>query len=238
MNTWNSIFLISILLIIVIISSILNNNESFEGEMQEEESKQYEIINKLREDLKKSEEALLAEDSNSTEDKAAFEAKKKTMEDKIREINEEMRRLLTGGQWRVYNPDNSARSSRWGAWRHDYNHNRGQLNSPQAWSAPSRARHHHYEIRLPNKNTPISGFWMQGRKDYYQYIRQVRVWYYNNNHWHFLGYFNSRWNRSWGQRNWWHYTSFGKIIYADKLHFRPEHWHSYPSMRIGLRIKQ
>ena len=148
-----------------------------------------------------------------------------------------------------YNPPNNMRSGRGWAWATDNNHNRGWLDSPQAWS--SRGRHWRaqrnwpYEIRLPTNKGKITvhGYWLQGRKDSYQYVRELRYWSHHNNNktgnssWSYHGHTRSMWRRSWNQRNHKYYKKFKTpIVGANKLHFRPWHWHRHASMRIGLHI--
>lgn len=149
--------------------------------------------------------------------------------------------MVTKNNFRIYNPSNNSRSPDNNAYGRNNNqrkaHNRGQLNSPQAWSAKTPSINHSYEIILSTP-TPIVGFITQGRKDSQQSITKLKVSFFNNdkNERH-IGTFKltvPRQTRA--DRDEYEYVIFNEPVILTKIKFIPLEWKNHPSFRVGLLV--
>lgn len=147
--------------------------------------------------------------------------------------------MLTKKNFQIFNPPNANRSPNSNAWGRNENqrkaHNRGQLNSPQAWSARSLSKNHSYEIKL-SQPTTIDGFVTQGRRDSQQSITKLKVSYFNDDqNERPIGTFRltaPRQTRA--DREEYEYVIFNEPVILTKIKFNPIHWINHPSFRVGL----
>ena len=143
----------------------------------------------------------------------------------------------------LYNPNNTKRSPDANAWGTSPEvrkaSNRGQLNSPQAWSARHKNTNQYYDITLDGKQS-VAGIVTQGRQDTRQYVTKLKVSYFNNDKIErnsgIITLHKSRQTKN--LRNELEFSVFNSPVDATKIRIRPLAWKNHPSLRIGILINK
>jgi len=147
--------------------------------------------------------------------------------------------MLTRNNFKLINPPKQNRSPDSNAWgrnkKQRETHNRGEINSLQAWSARSPKKGHYYEIRL-NNPTDIAGIITQGRKNYIQSVSKIKITYFNNdNVQRPIGIFKLNAPRQTRKdQDDIEYTLFDEHVELTKIRFYILEWKNHPSFRVGL----
>jgi len=147
--------------------------------------------------------------------------------------------MLIRYNFKLINPPKQNRSPDNNAWGRNKKakeaHNRGEINSPQAWSATSEKEGNYYEITL-NNPTDIAGIITQGRKNSVESISKIKIKYFNNNNVEqSIGDFRLTVPRQTKKdQDDIEYTLFNEPVELTIIRFYILDWNNYPSFRVGL----